>query len=83
MSAVAIKAAPILRVAGVSRAFGGVRAVNDASFEVAEGSITGLIGPNGAGKSTMCNVIAGVLRPDRGWLEYAGNEIAGKRPYEL
>jgi ABC-type branched-subunit amino acid transport system ATPase component len=74
---------PILSVEGVSRGFGGVRAVHDASFEVAEGSITGLIGPNGAGKSTVCNVVAGVLRPDEGSVRYAGREVSGRRPYQL
>lgn len=73
----------ILSVEGLSRSFGGVHAVNNASFEVAEGSITGLIGPNGAGKSTVCNVIAGVLSPDEGSVRYAGSEVAGRRPYQL
>ena len=55
-----------LRVTGVSRSFGGLRAVDDCSFEVRQGTITGLIGPNGAGKSTMLNLLAGALRPRRG-----------------
>jgi ABC-type branched-subunit amino acid transport system ATPase component len=74
---------PILIVEDVSRAFVGVHAVDHASFLVGDKSITGLIGPNGAGKSTMCNVIAGLLRPDTGSVRYAGEEVIGRRPYEL
>lgn len=74
---------PILTVADVSRAFGGVHAVDHASFVVGAATVTGLIGPNGAGKSTMCNLIAGVLRPDGGSVQYHGQEIAGRHPYEL
>ncbi len=61
---------PLLRVVGLQKAFGGLRAVNGCSLEVREGSITGLIGPNGAGKSTLFNLIAGVYAPDDGeiWL---------------
>jgi ABC-type branched-subunit amino acid transport system ATPase component len=74
---------PVLAVERVSRAFEGVHAVEDASFRVEPASITGLIGPNGAGKSTMCNVIAGLLRPDAGSIKYGGEEVSGKHPYEL
>jgi ABC-type branched-subunit amino acid transport system ATPase component len=56
--------------------FGGVRAVDGASFEVAEGVITGLIGPNGAGKSTVVDVISGFRRPTAGSVVYRGSDIA-------
>jgi ABC-type branched-subunit amino acid transport system ATPase component len=74
---------PILTVTDVSRTFGGVHAVDHASFLVGAASITGLIGPNGAGKSTICNVIAGLLAPDKGSVRYAGREVAGRSPHEL
>ncbi|MGH2617755.1 MAG: ATP-binding cassette domain-containing protein, partial [Thermomicrobiales bacterium] len=66
------KAEPILAVEGVSKRFGGVVAVNEASFDVAPGSITGLIGPNGAGKTTMFNLISGVMRPEGGAIHFDG-----------
>ena len=74
---------PILTVTDVSRSFGGVHAVEHASFVVTTESVTGLIGPNGAGKSTMCNLIAGSLAPDEGSVRYAGQEVAGRHAHEL
>ncbi len=62
----------MLAVRNVSKAFGGVQAVRDASFEVRRGSITALIGPNGAGKSTMLGIIAGSVRPDSGSVALEG-----------
>ena len=62
----------LLSVAGVSRSFGGVRAVTDVSFAVPAGALYGLIGPNGAGKSTVMNIIAGTERTDRGTIEFRG-----------
>ena len=69
----------LLAVSGISKSFGGLRAVNDVSFAVPEGSIFGLIGPNGAGKTTVFNLIAGVYRPDAGRVTLAGNDITGQR----
>ena len=65
----------LLEVEGLDKHFGGVAAVRDASFAVAEGSITALIGPNGAGKTTMFNLVSGFLRPDRGTVRFAGQRI--------
>lgn len=73
----------ILQVAKVSRAFGGVQAVNDCSFDVERGSMTGLIGPNGAGKSTMINLISGFLKPDAGTIEFDGREIQGLSGHQV
>src|SRR5579859_205134 len=73
----------MLEVADLHRQFGGVRAVNGASFTVPPGQITGLIGPNGAGKSTVLNVIAGTLRPDAGTVSYRGRDITGLPSYKV
>lgn len=70
----------LLVVNNLTKRFGGITAVDDCSFGVDEGSITGLIGPNGAGKSTAFNLINGVLKPDEGTVLYDGEEITGKRP---
>lgn len=74
---------PALRVAAVGRSFGGLRAVDECSFEVRSGTITGLIGPNGAGKSTMLNLLAGALRPDGGSIRFFGQEIAGLPAFKI
>lgn len=66
---------PILEVAGLSKRFGGIHAVNDCSFEVAAGSITGLIGPNGSGKTTVFNLIDNTMSPDQGEIKLAGERI--------
>jgi len=73
----------VIRVEGVSRSFGGIHAVQDCSFSVTAGSITGLIGPNGAGKSTLFNIIAGFLRPDRGRIWLGDRDITGTKPHRL
>jgi ABC-type branched-subunit amino acid transport system ATPase component len=67
----------LLTVTDIRRSFGGVHAVDGASWSVEPGSITGLIGPNGAGKSTALNVIAGALGPDSGTIEFDGADITG------
>jgi neutral amino acid transport system ATP-binding protein len=66
---------PILAVREVIRAFDGLRAVDGASFDVEQGSITALIGPNGAGKSTLFNVVSGFLSADRGTVRFEGRRI--------
>jgi ABC-type branched-subunit amino acid transport system ATPase component len=76
-------AAPILTVQGVSKAFGGIRAVEDCTFDVAPRLITGLIGPNGAGKTTVFNLITGFLRADGGSIRYKGEELLGLPPHEV
>ncbi|MDW8467729.1 MAG: ABC transporter ATP-binding protein [Burkholderiales bacterium] len=67
----------------VSKAFRGLRAVDEVSFEVDAGSITALIGPNGAGKTTTFNMIAGVFPPDAGEIVFAGRAIHGLRPDQV
>jgi len=73
----------MIRVESVSKHFGGLKAVNDTSLEIAEGSITGLIGPNGAGKTTLFNTIAGVYKPSGGLIRLDGEDITGLMPHEL
>jgi ABC-type branched-subunit amino acid transport system ATPase component len=75
--------APALDVRDLRIDFGGVRAVDGASFTIPPGRITGLIGPNGAGKSTALKLIAGALRPTSGTILYRGENIAGKLAYEV
>jgi len=65
----------LLEVLGVSKSFGGLVAVSDVSFSIAEGEILGLIGPNGAGKTTLFNVVNGVYKADRGTITFAGKDI--------
>jgi ABC-type branched-subunit amino acid transport system ATPase component len=67
----------LLRCRGVTKRFGGVVALRDVHLEVEPGGLVGLIGPNGAGKSTLLNVVSGLLRPDAGTVELAGQSIAG------
>ena len=73
----------LLRVAGIRKAFGGVRAVDDVSFDLPRGEIRALIGPNGAGKSTFFNILTGQLRADRGSVSYRGREILGLSPHAI
>jgi branched-chain amino acid transport system ATP-binding protein len=73
----------MIRVESVSKNFGGLKAVDDASLEIAEGSITGLIGPNGAGKTTLFNTIAGLYKPSGGVIRLDGEDITGLMPHEL
>jgi branched-chain amino acid transport system ATP-binding protein len=65
----------LLTVSGVSKRFGGLQAVSDVGFDVAEGSIAALIGPNGAGKSTLFHCVSGFLRPDEGEVTFAGRRV--------
>jgi branched-chain amino acid transport system ATP-binding protein len=74
---------PILSVENVVKTFGGLRALDDCSLQVEEGTITGLIGPNGAGKSTLFNTIVGLLAPDEGRIFFREKEVDGLPPYQL
>ena len=70
----------LLSIAGVTRRFGGLVAVDAVDLDVAVGGVTAVIGPNGAGKSSLFNVIGGVYRPQRGSVTYHGEEMLGKAP---
>ncbi|WP_340109073.1 ABC transporter ATP-binding protein [Pikeienuella sp. HZG-20] len=73
----------MIRCENVHKHFGGVHAVDGATLEIAEGSITGLIGPNGAGKTTLFNCIAGAFPPTSGKILLGGDDITGLPPHEL
>lgn len=72
-----------LEVEQLRKEFGGITAVDDVSFDVEEGTLTGLIGPNGAGKSTTFNLITGMLDPDEGTVRFNGEDITGLEPHEI
>ena len=73
----------MLELKGISKAFGGLRAVDDVSLTLTRGAITGLIGPNGAGKTTLFNTIAGAHPPSSGQILFEGQPIQGKAPYQI
>jgi ABC-type branched-subunit amino acid transport system ATPase component/ABC-type branched-subunit amino acid transport system permease subunit len=74
---------PLLEVRGVTKQFGGVRAVHDCSFDVAEGEIKAVIGPNGAGKTTLFNVITGFYAPTAGVVRFRGRSLTGLPAHRL
>ena len=80
-AAPASSAKPLLEVKGLERRFGGVVAVDGASFAVPEGSITALIGPNGSGKTTVFNLIGGTMAAQAGEVWFDGRRIDGKPPW--
>jgi branched-chain amino acid transport system ATP-binding protein len=73
----------VINVSGLSKSFGALRAVSDLTFAAVPAGITSIIGPNGAGKSTAFNLIAGTLRPDRGRVALAGQDVTGLPPHVL
>jgi len=73
----------LLEIANLNRSFGGLRAVNDVSFTVHQGSIKAVIGPNGAGKTTLFNLIAGNLAPDGGEVRFNGRRLNGLLPCQI
>jgi branched-chain amino acid transport system ATP-binding protein len=75
--------APLLRVDKAKKAFGGLVAVNEVSFEVAEGELLGLIGPNGSGKTSMLNLISGAFPLSSGEIALADRRISGLRAHEI
>ena len=73
----------MIEVRSVSKQFGGLHAVENASLTIEQGSITGLIGPNGAGKTTLFNIIAGNLKPTSGQILLDGEDVSGLPPHAL
>lgn len=74
---------PLLEVAGLSKSFGGVQAVQDVSFTVRSGEILGIIGPNGAGKTTLFNMLNGMVPPSAGAVRFRGEALAGLAPNRI
>ena len=74
---------PILSVRGLSKSFGGLKAVQDVSFDVPSGVILGIIGPNGAGKTTVFNLLNGFLDPDAGQILLDGRNVVRRKPHQL
>lgn len=73
----------VLQVRNISKAFGGVQAVEDVSFTLHKGEIFGVIGPNGSGKTTLVNLITGFVRPDSGEVLFKGKKITGIQPHKI
>jgi simple sugar transport system ATP-binding protein/D-xylose transport system ATP-binding protein len=74
---------PILSLRGISKSFGGVRALTDVSVDLVRGEVVALVGDNGAGKSTLVKVMSGVLRPDRGQYFFEGREVHVSGPADV
>jgi branched-chain amino acid transport system ATP-binding protein len=74
---------PALRIAGLTKDFGGLRAVDHVSFQIEEGELVGLIGPNGCGKTTTFNCISGLLGMSTGRIEVLGQDATGMRPDQI
>ena len=74
---------PLLKIAGLSKSFGGFQAVSDVGFELQAGRIGGLIGPNGAGKTTLFNMLAGMIPADQGSVTLDGKSILGRAPHQV
>ncbi len=76
-------AGPALEVRGLSKTYGGLKAVQDVSFDVAQGEILGVIGPNGAGKTTLFNLLNGLAPPSAGQVRFEGQDITGLKPNRI
>jgi branched-chain amino acid transport system ATP-binding protein len=73
----------MLKLSNLSKAFGGLKVLQDVNIDVPDGSIFGLIGPNGAGKTTVFNLITGLQTPSGGTLTFNGESLVGKKPHEI
>ena len=73
----------MLQISKINKSFGGLKVLNDLSFKIEKGSLSGLIGPNGAGKTTLFNVINGSIKPESGSIKLNNYELIGLQPHEL
>jgi branched-chain amino acid transport system ATP-binding protein len=78
-----MKGEVVLSVKGLSRSFGGIKAVDGVDFELNDNEVLGVIGPNGSGKTTLVNLLTGFVRPDNGRIVYNGRDIVGLAPYKV
>ena len=78
-----MSSSPMLQINDLSKYFGGVKAVDSVSFDLAEGELLGIIGPNGSGKTTVVNLITGFVKPDSGKISYRGQDITRWAPYKI
>ncbi|MCP4362672.1 MAG: ATP-binding cassette domain-containing protein, partial [Chloroflexi bacterium] len=78
-----MEASPLLKVSKLYKDFGGVKAIQDLNFELAQGELLGLIGPNGSGKTTSVNLITGFVKPTKGEIVFRGRNITGRAPYKI
>jgi branched-chain amino acid transport system ATP-binding protein len=74
---------PFLEISGVTKSFGGLKAVDDVSFRMNRDEIIGLIGPNGAGKTTLQRLITGILKADSGTIQFKGQSITGMKTWDI
>jgi branched-chain amino acid transport system ATP-binding protein len=78
-----MSSSPLLKISGLYKNFGGVQAISDLSFELAQGELLCLIGPNGSGKTTAVNLITGFIKPTEGEVYYRSRNITGWPPYKI
>jgi branched-chain amino acid transport system ATP-binding protein len=76
-------ALPLLEVEGLTKNFGGLRAVNNISFRMEQTEILGLIGPNGAGKTTLLRLLTGILKPNSGSILFNGKQLVGRKIWDI
>ena len=74
---------PVLSVQGISKSFGGLKALMDVSFDIQQGDVFGIIGPNGSGKTTLINCITGFIRTEAGRVTFKGMDITGWKPHKI
>ncbi|MEW5913253.1 MAG: ABC transporter ATP-binding protein [Thermodesulfobacteriota bacterium] len=75
--------APFLDISGLTKDFGGLRAINNVTFAMGRQEMVGLIGPNGAGKTTLVRLICGILKPDQGKVHFKGRNITGLKTWDV
>jgi len=73
----------LLQLEGISKRFGGLKALSGVDLDIREGEIVGLVGSNGAGKTTLINIITGIYFPDSGSIKFEGRDVTGLKPYQI